>query len=321
MEAQEKSKKNNIIVAKFKPTYGLLTLAILCLFARVNAQEPASSEIYTEAYTDRFQELFFEALKEKGIENYDRARALLLQCKQLEEDNPVIDHELAKVMLLSGELAAAEAYAITALKAAPEEYWYLNTLMEILSREYRDFELIRAVIPSDSPKLKMNLASWYLDHGQIQKAETALNGLPGSPRTRLLKARLNQLSKAANTDKNAAATTEDKEAEIPEGSVEDYRLRLEIIEREQNWAKLLDLSTEAIELFPLQPYFYYQQGRAYLEQKDIDSSISSLLMGEELLIAPSDLNALIYQALSKAYSLKGNMEKATYYSNKLKEGL
>ena len=308
-------------MAKFKPTYGLLTLAILCFFARVNAQEPASAEIYTEAYTDRFQELFFEALKEKGIENYDRARALLLQCKQLEEDNPVIDHELAKVLLLSGDLAEAEAYAITALSAAPEEYWYLSTLMEILSGEYRDFELIRAVLPSDSPELKMNLASWYLDHGQIQKAETALNGLPESARTRLLKARLNQLSKAAQTDKNAVATPEAKEAEILEGSVADYRLRLEIAEREQNWAKLLDLSTEAIELFPLQPYFYYQQGRAYLEQKDIDSSISSLLMGEELLIAPSDLNILIYRALSKAYSLKGNTEKATYYSNKLKEGL
>ena len=47
-------------------------------------QDEPSADLFTEAYTDSFQETFFEALKQKGIENYDRARALLLKCKEWE---------------------------------------------------------------------------------------------------------------------------------------------------------------------------------------------------------------------------------------------
>ena len=37
------------------------------------AQEEESAEFFLEEYTDEFQNLFFEALKHKGIQNYDRA--------------------------------------------------------------------------------------------------------------------------------------------------------------------------------------------------------------------------------------------------------
>lgn len=37
------------------------------------AQEEESAEISLELYSDEFQEYFFEALKQKGIENYDKA--------------------------------------------------------------------------------------------------------------------------------------------------------------------------------------------------------------------------------------------------------
>ena len=36
-----------------------------------------SSEVFLEEYSDTFQENFFEALKQKGIENYDKAINLL----------------------------------------------------------------------------------------------------------------------------------------------------------------------------------------------------------------------------------------------------
>ena len=57
-------------------------------------KEEESSEVFLEEYTDEFQEKFFEALKQKGIENYDRAVNLLLECKRLDPNNSVLDHEL-----------------------------------------------------------------------------------------------------------------------------------------------------------------------------------------------------------------------------------
>ena len=39
---------------------------------------------------DEFQEHFFEALKQKGIENYDRAVEALHKCLNLDSKKPVI---------------------------------------------------------------------------------------------------------------------------------------------------------------------------------------------------------------------------------------
>ena len=41
-------------------------------------REEGSADVFLEEYTDEFQEKFFEALKQKGIENYDRAGQGLL---------------------------------------------------------------------------------------------------------------------------------------------------------------------------------------------------------------------------------------------------
>ena len=45
---------------------------------------------------DEFQEYFFEALKQKGIENYDRAVDALQKCLNLDSQSPVIYFELGK---------------------------------------------------------------------------------------------------------------------------------------------------------------------------------------------------------------------------------
>ena len=45
---------------------------------------------------DEYQELFFEALKQKGIENYDRAIEALLKCEKLDDSDAALYFELGK---------------------------------------------------------------------------------------------------------------------------------------------------------------------------------------------------------------------------------
>ena len=40
--------------------------------------------------TEKFQEYFFEALKQKGIENYDRAVVSLLKCVELDDTEAAV---------------------------------------------------------------------------------------------------------------------------------------------------------------------------------------------------------------------------------------
>ncbi|MGB5653732.1 MAG: hypothetical protein WBM56_07840, partial [Robiginitalea sp.] len=86
-------------------------------------QEEGSADLFTESYTDEFQEAFFEALKQKGIENYDRSEALMLEAKKFEPDNPVVDFELARILNLAKAHTRATPYALKALQSDPSQYW------------------------------------------------------------------------------------------------------------------------------------------------------------------------------------------------------
>ena len=59
------------------------------------AQEEVSAEISLEKNIDEFQEHFFEALKQRGIENYEKAIVSLLKCKRI-TNSATLDFELGK---------------------------------------------------------------------------------------------------------------------------------------------------------------------------------------------------------------------------------
>jgi len=59
---------------------------------------------------DEFQEYFFEALKQKGIENYDRAVDALHKCLNLNNKLPVIYFELGKNYSRLKNFGAAEEH-------------------------------------------------------------------------------------------------------------------------------------------------------------------------------------------------------------------
>ena len=78
-----------------------------------------SAEVFLEEYSDEFQENFFEGLKQKGIQNYDKAITYFENCKRLEPGNKVIAFELAKSYLLEKELQVAQEYAMEAVNGDP----------------------------------------------------------------------------------------------------------------------------------------------------------------------------------------------------------
>ena len=145
---------------------------------KINVEQ--SSEVFLEEYTDEFQETFFEALKQKGIQNYDRAANLLLECKRLQPDNVVIDHELAKTYMLDKRNVFAQQYAIEALVAEPENYWYLDTLVAILEKQSNDIETIRTTIPYEKKELQKNLALIYYKRRKYNAALAVLKELSKS---------------------------------------------------------------------------------------------------------------------------------------------
>ncbi len=290
-----------------------------CLFiGGLYAQEEGSADLFTEDYTDRFQELFFEALKQKGIENYDRAEALLLDAKKLDPLSPVLDHELARVLLSAKAYARAESYALDALRAEPGEYWYLQTFMEILKRQAKPGEAYWEVLPANLPEFQLNLARWYLEEGEADKASAQLQGLPESAEAFYLQSKVDRMrTREMQAEVTATGNTT---PEVAEGSVAYYQAQLQELLDKSQWNSLHSLSAEALELYPLQPYFYYTLGTALLREGKPREALAVLQEGEGMLLGDSENARRIYQALSEVHASLGNPQKATYYQNKLKDG-
>lgn len=296
-----------------------------CLLA--GAQEEGSADVFLESYSDAFQETFFQALREKGIENYDRAEALLLECKELDPSNPVLDHELAKVLIRQGQYPAAEQYALTAVRAEPAEYWYLHTLMEALGQQYKQPGDLGGSLPLEMPEFRVNLARWYLAQQDREKVLEQLRGLEDTDEVLALRQQARQLEpeSAESPEETPPAATPpaaeaETEAPAEEGSVPYYMKQLEALLVSESWGEAGELGSEAIETYPLQPFFYFAKGRGLLGLGRPAEAVAVLESGEEFLLESGELARRIYSALADAHTALGNMEKAAEYRAKSKNG-
>ncbi|MEJ2161819.1 MAG: tetratricopeptide repeat protein [Robiginitalea sp.] len=284
-----------------------------------SGQEEESADLFTESYTDRFQEVFFEALKQKGIENYDRAEALLLEAKKLDPLNPVIDYELARVLFLEKRYAEAEPYALDALKAKPSEYWVLEIFMQILKRQSKGLEGYLEQLPDGMRSFHLNLAQWYIAQEQWEEAEKHLLRISDSDQADQMRTLIARKKEAAQPEVKKPLPGQNTDI-LKEGSAAFYENKLREILKGSDWPQLEEVSAEALEVYPLQPYFYYAHGVSLMRQGQAADAVRILETGEGMLLGSSQTSSLIYKSLAEAHSILGNTEKANKYLDKLKSG-
>lgn len=101
--------------------FKLLVLGFLLSVFPVFAQEEPDDIALN---TDEFQIFFYESLKQKGIENYDKAIQALYKCQQIEPKNPVVFFELGKNYLLQKDYVNAYDYFKKATDLDSTNRWY-----------------------------------------------------------------------------------------------------------------------------------------------------------------------------------------------------
>ena len=81
-----------------KYNISIFLFGILCIpqlsIAQVDFNKTSNDDLGN--VEDKYQEYFFEALKQKGIENYDRSIEALLKCIKLDDSKSVLYYELGK---------------------------------------------------------------------------------------------------------------------------------------------------------------------------------------------------------------------------------
>lgn len=279
-----------------------------------------SAEVFLEAYSDEFQENFFEALKQKGIENYDKAIYLFLECKRLDASNRVVDHELAKVYLEEKQYLTAEEYALTAVNAEPKNLWYANTLVEILQMQGKSIENIKADLPFEDTKLKENLALIYFKKEKYETALSLIKEIQKSNFTTDLVLKINDSIEKKQANITTSSLSMENITASTDESFEQYKLRIEDLLQTDNYEMLNEVAEEALENYPSQPYFYYALGYALNRKAKPKEAIESLETGLDYLVGDVALANKLFQELSDAYNSINNSVKANMYLRKIKPG-
>jgi tetratricopeptide (TPR) repeat protein len=276
-------------------------------------QEEESAEVSLEDYTDEFQENFFEALKQKGIENYDKAINSLLECKRLDPSSTAVDHELARVYLASGQSIQALEYGLAALQDEPANLWYLETLVLAAMQQGNALEIIKDRMPWTHTKLKDNLATVFSRKNDYKAALAVREELKQSEFSEHLAAKI----------KDSIIGEKDIPPPVAEtlNPLETYRLELSELLENGDVGTLETRSREVLEEFPSIPYFYYIRGMALNEMQNFKEAAAILEEGLGYLLEDDVLEQNFYKALAASYLGMGNTTKASMYQNKIKTGL
>jgi tetratricopeptide (TPR) repeat protein len=130
---------------------------------------------------DEFQEHFFEALKQKGIENYDRAVEALHKCLNLDSKKPVIYFELGKNYNKLKNFGAAEDNLKKAINMQPDNEWFLDELYDVYFQQDDINNAIKTIkqLVKYHPDYKEDLAALYVREKRYKQALDLLDELDG----------------------------------------------------------------------------------------------------------------------------------------------
>jgi tetratricopeptide (TPR) repeat protein len=145
------------------------------LFAQQNPEDIALVENKTEDY-------FFEALAQRGIENYDKAIVAIQKCLEKEPKNPAFLYELGKNQLDAKDYVAAEITFKSAVEIDNKQRWFWNGLYDVYY-ETKNFDkaigVVQKLIEFD-PNMREDLVSLYMNTDQKEKALYLLKEMEAS---------------------------------------------------------------------------------------------------------------------------------------------
>lgn len=129
---------------------------------------------------DEFENNFYEALKQKGIENYDKALQALQKCLVTDPNNAVVYNEMGKNYLSLKNYPEAERAFLKATQIDPGNRWYWQGLYDVYYQTQDHNKSIPVVLKLTEWKKEYyqeDLVSLYMYTQQFDKALALINEL------------------------------------------------------------------------------------------------------------------------------------------------
>ncbi|OUR98084.1 hypothetical protein A9Q86_13565 [Flavobacteriales bacterium 33_180_T64] len=227
---------------------------------------------------DKFQEYFFEALKQKGIENYQKSVDALLKCIDLKDSDPVLYFELGKNYKALKNFGAAEDALKKAVSKSPENEWFLDELYDVYIQQNEMVKALKTVkqLVKFHPDYKQDLASLYI---RVKKYKDALKLLDemdeqlGYSQDRdYLR---NQIYNITGNDEDRIENLEERVKSNPEDESNYLRLIFRYSETGET-KKAFDAAIRLLKFNPESQLVHLALYKFYLDENNTDSAIKSM---------------------------------------------
>lgn len=133
---------------------------------------------------NKVEDDFYEALKQRNIENYDKAIVAIQKCLEKEPKNAAFLYELGKNQLDLKNYVDAEISFKKAIEVDAKQRWYWNGLYDIYyqTKDYqKSIPVVQKLIEFD-PNMKEDLVSLYMNTNQHDKALELLKNMEATSR-------------------------------------------------------------------------------------------------------------------------------------------
>ena len=136
------------------------------------AQSSNDSLNLQQSKQEQFQDQFYEGLKQKGIENYNKAITAFTQCAELFPERAVVFYELGDLFLKTKSYNRSESYLQKAIELDPKQFWYKEKLYQLYvnSKDYnKAIEALKPLLHKDRDYEK-DLINLYTETGRYEEA-------------------------------------------------------------------------------------------------------------------------------------------------------
>ncbi len=307
--------------------FNLIFVGILAISSNFYAQELIDEEKNLE-----FQTHFFEALKQKAINNYAKAIESLELCMAIDSSSKAVEFEFSKNYLELKKYFEAEIFIDKALLKDPTNVYLLKHKVAIYKAQ-RNFEAaikIQQKIVETNAEYADELVLLYLQNQNFEQAasliveidEKALATSKIKGYKEYLENRKKAIEKTTVKPQVSNEAVDISTLKNEYANNKEYKILQQILKTELSTGRF-DLlyidSKDALELFPTQPFLYLMNGLALNKLTKYNEAIAVLSIGIDFVIDNIELEASYYEQLSIAYEGLDKKNEALKYKQKAEQ--
>ncbi|WP_264538578.1 tetratricopeptide repeat protein [Flavobacterium sp. N1736] len=269
----------------------VLVILIFALFSNIFSVMAQTNPEDIAMATDEYQDSFYESLKQKGIENYDKAIVSLEKCIKLKPNDAVAYFELGKNYLALKDYNNAQSSFEKATQLDPKNKWYWLGIYDV-SYETKNYplaiETIQKIIPFDE-EYKDDLISLYMISNQYDKALATINEMndkfgKSEDRDRYKMQILSQ-GKYQNSE---ASNLIDKIKKNPKEE-SNYTDLIFLYSKSEETEKALDVAKQLAKEIPTSEWAQVSLFKGYLDTNQSEKAINSM----NIILASSKIDSKI----------------------------